>query len=92
MDAICEFATGLVKSPEVFVIGGSQLYKHMMPICDKIFITRILADVDGDTFFPQIDHSMWVADDLDPPVIQSDRDQYPMQFLTYRRRYAINKN
>jgi dihydrofolate reductase len=74
---------------EVFVIGGSSLYRHFLKerliFCERIYITRILADVDGDTFFPQIDNSIWLADDENPPIIQGKLDEYPMQFLTYRR-------
>ena len=36
----------------VFVIGGSDIYKHFIPYCSKIHITLVDVDVDGDTFFP----------------------------------------
>ena len=44
---------------EIFVIGGGEIYKQSMAICNKIYITRVHATLDGDTFFPEIDESNW---------------------------------
>ena len=44
---------------EIFVIGGGEIYKQSMAICNKIYITRVHATLDGDTFFPLIDESNW---------------------------------
>ena len=44
---------------EIFVIGGGEIYKQSMAICHKIYITRVHAILDGDTFFPEIDESNW---------------------------------
>ena len=44
---------------EIFVIGGGEIYKQSMAICHKIYITRVHATLDGDTFFPEIDESNW---------------------------------
>lgn len=43
-----------------FVIGGEQLYRTALPLADKIEITLIDADVDGDARFPQIDDNDWL--------------------------------
>lgn len=40
---------------EVFIIGGSHLYKQAIDIVDKIYITIIDKEYDGDTFFPPFD-------------------------------------
>ena len=40
---------------EVFVIGGGQIYEQSMPIANRIYYTRVHTNVDGDTFFPEID-------------------------------------
>lgn len=42
-------------SEEVFVIGGSKLYEEAIEIVDKIYITLINKEYDGDTFFPRFD-------------------------------------
>ncbi len=44
---------------EVFIIGGGEIFHASMPIADKIFMTRVNAIIEGDTFFPEIDASAW---------------------------------
>lgn len=40
----------------VFIIGGGQIYKELLPYCDKIYLTKIFhAYEDADTYFPNID-------------------------------------
>lgn len=44
---------------EIFIIGGGEIYKQAMEMADKIYLTRVHADIEGDTFFPAIDESKW---------------------------------
>lgn len=45
---------------EVFVIGGAQLYKSLLPYCHKLYLTRVeKAYHDADTFFPDFDLTEW---------------------------------
>ncbi len=44
---------------EAFVIGGAQIYKAAMPIAQRIYLTRVHANIEGDTFFPEIDVTIW---------------------------------
>ncbi len=46
---------------EVFVIGGSHLYSEVIQKVDKIYITIINKDYDGDTFFPKFDWNNFVV-------------------------------
>ena len=46
-------------SKQAFIIGGGEIYKQSMDIADKIYITRVHANLEGDTFFPTIDKSKW---------------------------------
>jgi len=39
------------KESEVFIIGGAQIYHEAMPLADKLYLTDVHADIDGDTFF-----------------------------------------
>jgi dihydrofolate reductase len=48
-DAAIRLAGG---AEEVMVIGGGGVYSQMLPMADRIYMTRINATVDGDTFFP----------------------------------------
>jgi dihydrofolate reductase len=44
---------------EIFIIGGESIYNMFIDIVDKIYLTIVGSDLDGDTFFPQIDYSKW---------------------------------
>jgi dihydrofolate reductase len=44
---------------EVFIIGGGEIYKQSMDMIDKIYYTQVKAEVDGDTYFPEIDLAVW---------------------------------
>ena len=44
---------------EVFVIGGGEIYKQSIEIADKIYMTRVHAGFEADTFFPEIDERKW---------------------------------
>jgi dihydrofolate reductase len=44
---------------EVFIVGGAEIYKLAMPLTDKIYLTIVHHDFEGDTYFPQIDYSQW---------------------------------
>lgn len=39
------------KADEVFVLGGQTIYEQSMPLIDKLYLTKVDAEVDGDTFF-----------------------------------------
>jgi dihydrofolate reductase len=44
---------------EAFVIGGGEIYREAMAVADKIYLTRVDAVLDGDTYFPVIDQHQW---------------------------------
>lgn len=44
---------------ELMVIGGGEIYRQCMPFADRIYLTRIHAEVDGDVFFPELEPSFW---------------------------------
>lgn len=44
---------------EAMIIGGAQVYRDFLPHADRIYLTRVQADVEGDTHFPEIDESAW---------------------------------
>lgn len=61
LDAGLALATQHVSSasPEVFVIGGENLYAQMLPRADRLYITQIDAEVEGDAWFPLFDPEAW---------------------------------
>ena len=44
---------------EVMVIGGAEFYRQVLPCADTLYLTRIHADLEGDTWFPELDESEW---------------------------------
>lgn len=49
----------VLDSNEIMVIGGGEIYQLFMPIAQRIYMTRVATDVEGDTFFPEIDAAVW---------------------------------
>jgi len=49
---------------EVFVIGGAQVYEAALPTVDRIYLTEVEAQIEGDTWFPRIDRSQWAETEL----------------------------
>jgi len=43
----------------LFVIGGAEIYRQALPKANRLYLTRVLAPIDGDTHFPEIDLSVW---------------------------------
>lgn len=46
---------------EVMVIGGGEIYRQFLPHCDRIYLTRVQAEIVGDTRFPELDMSEWTV-------------------------------
>ncbi len=47
---------------EAFVIGGGQVYKHSFDnnLLDRVYLTRVHAEIDGDVEFPIFDQDAWI--------------------------------
>ena len=53
-----EDALELAKTAQrVFVIGGAAVYRQMLPLCDRAYVTKVHAAPESDTFFPNLDES-----------------------------------
>ena len=44
---------------EIMVIGGGDIYRQFLRRTDRVYLTRVHADVEGDTFFPDLDPGDW---------------------------------
>ncbi len=58
VDAAVELAKA-AGEVEVFIIGGSDIFRCGLPLADAIYLTRVEAEIDGDAFFPEIDWTAW---------------------------------
>lgn len=50
---------------EAFVIGGSEIYRQLLPHCKRLYLTRVFSSNDADAFFPEIDDS-WFIEKISP--------------------------
>ncbi len=70
--------------PEVFVIGGGEIYREALPIADRMYLTHVHATVEGDTRFPDFDAVGWkVVDEEVHPA--DDRHPHPFTIVRYDR-------
>lgn len=70
--------------PDGIVIGGEQIYTQALPYCEKLYITEVDADVEGDAYFPQFDVSEWREISRDAHQ-KDNRNQYDFDFVVYER-------
>lgn len=70
---------------EICIIGGGKIYEQALPYANKLHLTRVLANVDGDTFFPQIDSSEWRLISSED-VAAGEKDSHPTRYMLYERR------
>lgn len=50
---------GYSPSEQIFIIGGAEIYRAAMPLCDRFYVTRVHHEYEGDTKFPEYDTSEW---------------------------------
>jgi len=69
---------------EIFIVGGAELYAQALPLVNKLYITEIKQDVEGDAHFPEFNCADWQK------ISHEKRRQETPQpleyhFVTYRR-------
>lgn len=80
-----EQAIALAKEDdEIFVTGGAQIYAMALPLANRLYLTRIHTELDGDTFFPTIEWKEWKLTDEQRNSADAKND-YDHSFLTYER-------
>jgi len=74
------------KSEDIWVIGGAEVYSLMLPYADAMHLTRVHAELEGDTFFPDWDPSKWnLTNSINHGA--DDVNQYALTFETYWRKH-----
>lgn len=71
---------------EVFIIGGGEIYRQLLPNTERIYLTRVQASFpDAEVFFPELDPTEWVeeAREVYP---RDERNEYDTELLLLRRR------
>lgn len=70
---------------ENFVIGGAMMYKTLMPYANKMYITEIDQEFEGDVYFPEIDKNEWKEVER-TPGLTDEKNPYKYSYVTYIRK------
>lgn len=70
---------------ELFIIGGGEIFRQAMDLCDRLYITQIHGTFDGDVFYPDIDNKSW-EETSRVPHPGDDRHKYSFDFVIFERR------
>lgn len=69
---------------EVMVIGGAQIYALCLPEADRLYLTRIHAEIDGDTYFPDLKAEEWLEYSSERHVA-GEKDSHDYSFMVLDR-------
>ena len=78
-----EAAAAAERSGRCFVIGGASVYRQLFPLMTRVYVTKIDARPESDSFFPDLDRDPeWTVTE-EGPEMEEDGIRY--RFLTYRK-------
>ena len=83
LDKAIEFAKNNGET-ELMIIGGGEIYKQTLPFTDRVYLTRIHTDIEGDTYFPELDKSLWELKSEEFHE-KDERHNYSFTFKLYER-------
>ena len=70
---------------EAFITGGGMIYEQTMGIVDRLYVTEVDAEPEGDVHFPEMDYSEWKLISEDPRQ-KGERDDHDFNFKIYERK------
>ena len=70
---------------EVFIIGGAEIYRQGLAITQRMYLTEIDANMDGDTYFPELNKEHWIETSRIPHE-QDERHAYDFDFVVYEKK------
>ena len=69
---------------EIFVIGGGEIYRQALDSADRIYLTRVQADIEGDTDFPELQGEDW-RPSHEEHVPADQKNSHPTTFVVLDR-------
>ena len=69
---------------EVFIIGGGQIYEQTSDLWNKLYLTEVDLEVDGDVFFPAIDMNEWKLIHEEQHK-KDEKNEFDYEFKVYER-------
>ena len=85
LDDISKLDKYINSEEENFVIGGATIYKLLMPYVNKLYITKINKDFEGDVYFPEIKEEEWKEISKEKGL-KNDENPYDYEYITYVRK------
>lgn len=83
--ATLDQALNAAQGRELMIIGGAELYRQTLPLADRVELTEVLAEVDGDTCFPDVDPAIWQEAGREDHAAD-ERHAWPFRFVSLTRR------
>ena len=71
---------------EAFVIGGAEIYQQALPFAERLHLTEVLADIDGDACFPTLTDEDWSEQYRERHRADADNDHAHIYRILERRR------
>lgn len=75
---------------DCFVIGGAELWQQTFDLADRLYVTDIHAEIDGDRYFPEIDPTKWYEISRESHK-RDDKNPYDYDFVLYERASKVTK-
>jgi len=70
---------------EVMIIGGASIYEAALPIADRLYLTHVHAEIEGDAYFPEVNFKQWVEVSRED-YQASDKNPYDYSFVVYDKK------
>jgi len=70
---------------EVFVIGGAELYKHALPLANRLYVTQVQGSYEADTFFPEFSEQDWLETHREAHL-PDEKNTVAYTFITFERK------
>ena len=74
-------AIELAGDKNTYISGGARLYEEALPLVEKMYITEIDCDIEGDTYFPEFDKNMFEKE-----INERFEGEIPYTYVTYTRK------
>ena len=67
---------------DIYVIGGASIYKLLLPKAEKLYITEINQEFEGDVYFPKIKEEDWKVVEREQGL-KDEKNPYDYEYVTY---------
>lgn len=72
---------------ECFIIGGAEVYREALPLCEKLYLTWVEAEIEGDVFLPELGNGWLQVSEEKFPA--DERNDFPTTFCVFERELTL---